>query len=301
MCFTKMKAALRGLAALALSAVSTSALADYGLNMPEGATDISQEVYGLHMGVLWACVVIGVLVFGAMIFSIIAHRKSKHPVPATWHHNTLVEIIWTTIPFLILVGMAVPAARTLIKMEDFRNSEVTIKVTGLQWKWKYDYLITDENGEDRGFGFYSTLDAESNAIRQVGSGLDPASKEHYLLDVDNRVIVPIGKKVRILLTSADVIHAWWVPDFAAKKDAIPGFVNEIWFRVNEPGVFRGQCAELCGRDHGFMPIVVEAVTQEQYDAWVLEQQTRAGVAPAEAASETAGAERDTLSELQAAR
>ncbi len=299
MCFTKMKAALRGLAAVALSAASTSALADYALNMPQGVTDISQEVYDLHMIVLWICVIIGVLVFGAMIASIILHRRSKHPVPATWHHHTGVEIVWTTIPFLILIGMAVPAARTLIKMEDFRASDVSIKVTGLQWKWKYDYLITDENGVDRGFGFYSTLDAESNAIRQTGSGLDPASKENYLLDVDNRVVVPVGQKVRLLITSADVIHAWWVPAFAAKKDAVPGFVNEIWFRVNEPGVYRGQCAELCGRDHGFMPIVVEAMPQAQYDAWVAERQQKAGVA-AVAATEGAAAAADSAPAAEAA-
>ncbi|HEX6929129.1 MAG TPA: cytochrome c oxidase subunit II [Gammaproteobacteria bacterium] len=277
MCFTKMKAAWSGLAAVALSATSTSALADYALNMPVGVTDISKEVYDLHMLVLWICVAIGVVVFGAMIYSIINHRKSKHPVPAKWHHNTVIEIVWTTIPFLILIAMAIPAARTLIKMEDFRNSEVSIKVTGLQWKWKYDYMLTDEQGADRGFGFYSTLAADSNAVRQTDSGLDPASVENYLLEVDNRLVVPVGRKVRILLTSLDVIHAWWVPAFAAKKDAVPGFVNEIWFTVNEPGVYRGQCAELCGRDHGFMPVVVEAVPADVYDAWVVEQQKAAGV------------------------
>jgi len=288
MCFTKMKAAWSGLTAVALSAASTSALADYTLNMPVGVTDISKEVYDLHMLILWVCVAIAVVVFGAMIVSIFLHRKSRGAVAAKWHHHTGVEIAWTTIPFLILVGMAVPAARTLIKMEDFRHSEVSIKVTGLQWKWKYDYLITDEDGADRGFGFYSTLDSESNAIRQLDSGRSPAEKENYLLDVDNRLIVPVDRKVRVLLTSADVLHAWWVPAFAAKKDAIPGFVNEIWFKVNEPGVYRGQCAELCGRDHGFMPIVVEALPQDAYDAWVAEQQAKAGVsAAARPAAETA--------------
>lgn len=292
MCFTKMKAALRGLTAVALSAASTSALADYTLNMPVGVTDISKEVYDLHMLILWVCAVIGIVVFGAMIVSIVLHRKSRGAVAAKWHHHTGVEILWTTIPFLILIGMAIPAARTLIKMEDFRNSEVSIKVTGLQWKWKYDYLITDENGADRGFGFYSTIDSDSNVIRQLDSGRNPVEKENYLLDVDNRVYVPVDRKVRILLTSADVLHAWWVPAFAAKKDAIPGFVNEIWFKVNEPGVYRGQCAELCGRDHAFMPIVVEALPEAEYDAWVAEQQEKAGVAasgePAAAAVEAAG-------------
>lgn len=279
MCFSKMKAVLRGLTAVALAAASTSALADYELNMPKGATDISHEVYALHMGVLWACVAIGVAVFGAMIISIILHRKSRNPVPATWHHNTLVEIVWTTIPFVILVGMAIPAASTLIKMEDFRNSDISIKVTGLQWKWKYDYLVTDENGIDEGFGFYSTLDAESNRIRQKDSGLDPASVDNYLLEVDNPLVVPVGRKVRLLLTSADVIHAWWVPEFAVKKDAVPGFINEIWFNVNEPGIYRGQCAELCGRDHAFMPIVVKAVPQEEFDAWIADRRGDGDAAP----------------------
>lgn len=287
MCFTKMKAAWSGLAAVVLSAASTSALADYALNMPVGVTDISKEVYDLHMLILWVCVAIAVVVFGAMIVSIVLHRKSRGAVAAKWHHHTGVEILWTTIPFLILIGMAIPAARTLIKMEDFRNSEVSIKVTGLQWKWKYDYLITDENGADRGFGFYSTLDSESNEIRQLDSGREPIEKENYLLDVDNRMYVPVGRKVRILLTSADVLHAWWVPAFAAKKDAIPGFVNEIWFKVNEPGVYRGQCAELCGRDHAFMPIVVEALPQDEYDAWVAEQQKVTGAAEPAAAAATA--------------
>ncbi|HEX7048159.1 MAG TPA: cytochrome c oxidase subunit II [Gammaproteobacteria bacterium] len=272
-----MKAVLRGLTVVALSAVSTAALADYELNMPKGVTDISHEVYELHMGVLWACVVIGVLVFGAMIVSIVLHRKSRNAVPAKWHHNTLVEIIWTTIPFLILVGMAIPAASTLIKMEDFRESELSIKVTALQWKWKYDYLITDENGINQGFGFYSSLAAPSNRIRQLDSGLEPSSVDHYLLEVDNPLVVPVGRKVRLLLTSADVIHAWWVPEFAVKKDAVPGFVNEIWFNVNKPGIYRGQCAELCGRDHGFMPIVVKALPQDEYDAWVADQRELAGI------------------------
>lgn len=290
MCFTKLKAALRGLMAFSLSAASSSALADYTLNMPRGVTEISGEVYDLHMLIFWICVAIGIVVFTAMIISIIFHRKSKNPEPAKWHHNTTIEIVWTVIPFLILVGMAIPAAKTLIKMEDFRQSDISIKVTGLQWKWKYDYLITDEDGTDRGFGFYSTLDSESNRIRQKRSGLDPFSKENYLLDVDKRVIVPVGKKIRLLLTSADVLHAWWVPDFAVKKDAIPGYINEIWFRVDTPGVYRGQCVELCGRDHAFMPIVVEAVSQADYDAWVAEQQQAAGVAASGDSGEQAAVE-----------
>lgn len=291
MCFTKLKAALRGLMAMALAAVSTSALADYELNMPKGVTELSGEVYQVHMLVFWICVGIGVVVFGLMIYSIFAHRKSKHPVPAKFHHNTTVEVIWTVIPFIILIVMAVPAAQTLIKMEDFRKSDISIKVTALQWKWRYDYLLKAEDGADVGFGFYSTLDEESNRIRQVGSGLNPADKENYLLDVDNEVVVPVGKKVRVLLTSADVIHAWWVPEFASKKDAIPGYINELWFRVTEPGVYRGQCAELCGRDHGFMPIVVRAVPEAEYNEWVASQQQKYGVTAPRGMMDAAAAEK----------
>lgn len=268
--FTKLKAALTGLTALVLSAVSSNAQADYTLNMTRGASELSGEIYDLHMLIFWVCVGIAVVVFGVMIWSIIFHRRSKNPEPASFHHNTTVEVVWTVIPFVILILMAWPAASTLLKMEDFRQSEVTIKVTGMQWKWQYDYI-------DSGFSFYSSLDAESNRIRQLDSGMDPFSKENYLLDVDNRMVVPVGKKVRLLLTSADVIHAWWVPAFARKRDAVPGFINEIWFNVTEPGVYRGQCAELCGYDHGFMPIVVEAVTPEAYDKWIAEQQQKYGV------------------------
>jgi cytochrome c oxidase subunit 2 len=270
--FTKLKAALTGLMAIVLSTASTNALADYTLNMPRGVEQLSGEIYELHMLIFWVCVGIAVVVFGAMIYSIIYHRRSNNPEPAKFHHNTTVEVVWTVIPFVILILMAWPAASTLIKMEDFRKSEVTIKVTAMQWKWKYDYI-------DNGFGFYSALDADSNRIRQLDSGEDPYSKENYLLDVDNRMVVPVGKKIRLLLTAADVIHAWWVPDIARKRDAIPGFINEIWFNINEPGVYRGQCAELCGYDHGFMPIVVEAMTPEDYADWIAGQQEKFGVEP----------------------
>ena len=272
--FSKLKAALRGLMAMAFATVSTSALADKAVNMPKGVTQLSDEIYDLHMLIFWVCVGIGVVVFGAMIYSIIYHRKSNHPSPASFHHNTLVEVIWTVIPFVILIAMAIPAARTLLKMEDFRASDISIKVTALQWKWNYEYI-------DEGFDFTSSLDQRSNEIRQTRSGLDPNEHPNYLLEVDKRVVIPTGKKVRLLLTSADVIHSWWVPDFASKKDAIPGFINELWFKVEEgnEGVYRGQCTELCGRDHGFMPIVVEAVTQQEYDAWVSKQREQAGLGP----------------------
>lgn len=264
---------LRALAALATLATSGAAHAEWALNMTEGVTQISQEVYGLHMLIFWVCCAIAALVFGVMIYSIINHRKSKGVKPADFHDSIAVEIAWTVVPFLILVIMAIPSARTLIKMEDFRGSEVTIKVTGYQWKWHYDYL-------DQGVSFFSTLDREHNAARQMGSGIDVRQVANYLLDVDNPLVVPTGKKVRLLLTANDVIHAWWVPALGGKKDAIPGYVQELWFKIDEdkPGVYRGQCAELCGRDHGFMPIVVNALSAADYDVWLAAHQPKAAVA-----------------------
>ena len=232
-----------------------------GYNLPTGATEISREVFDLHMLMFWWCVAIGTVVFGVMIWSIVFHRRSKNPKPADFHESTTVEILWTSAPFLILILMAVPAAGTLIKMEDVRNSDMTVKVTGYQWKWQYEYL-----GED--VSYFSTLSAESNAARQLKSGIDPTSVPNYLVDVDNPLVLPVGKKVRFLITSNDVIHAWWVPELAVKKDAIPGYVNETWTKIDQPGTYRGVCAELCGRDHGFMPIVVKAVPQEEYDAFI---------------------------------
>ena len=253
-------------------------------NMPVGVTEISREVHGLHMTIFYVCCAIAALVFGAMFYSIFAHRRSVHPTPADFHESTTVEIIWTLIPFAILVAMAIPAAATLIKMEDSSGSDLTIKATGIQWKWHYEYI-----GE--GVDFYSTLDAESNRARQTGSGIDPASVPNYLLEVDNRLVVPVNKKVRLLLTAHDVIHAWWVPALGMKRDAIPGFINEIWFKAEQEGVYRGQCAELCGRDHGFMPIVVEVVSEQAYADWLAQQRGEAGaetvqVAAAEAEKAT---------------
>jgi cytochrome c oxidase subunit 2 len=253
------------------------AAADWALNMPRGVTAISNEVYDLHMLILIICCVIAVVVFGVMIVSIFLHRKSRGVEPAQFHHSTRAEIIWTVIPILILVGMAVPAAETLVRVEDTRNADITVKVTGYQWKWRYDYL-------DDGVGFFSTMDRASNAARQVGSGIDPATVDNYLLDVDNPLVVPVGAKVRLLITAADVLHAWWMPDFAIKKDAIPGFVNEAWFRVEKAGTYRGKCAELCGRDHGFMPVVVVAKDPADYAEWMADQRSEAGLEdePAEA-------------------
>jgi cytochrome c oxidase subunit II len=233
------------------------------LNMPEGVTEISRRIYSLHMLIFWVCVAIAVIVFGWMIWSLIAFRKSKGAVAdTTLVHNTKVEVIWTVIPVVILVAMAVPAARTLVAIEDTRDTQLTIKVTGYQWGWHYDYL-------DDGVSFFSRLDRDADAARQLLSGVDPATIPNYLLNVDNPLVVPSGVKVRLLVTAADVIHAWWVPDFGMKKDAIPGFINEMWFQVDEDktGLYRGQCTELCGRDHAFMPIVVDVRTRADFNTW----------------------------------
>jgi cytochrome c oxidase subunit 2 len=254
---------LRAAAAIGLGMGSTAALADWALNMPEGVTPISQEAYDLHMLILWICVVIGVGVFGAMLYAILKHRKSLGVEPAQFHHSTAAEIVWTVVPIVILVSMAVPATNALIRMEDTSQAQVTIKVTGYQWKWRYEYLEDDVS-------FFSTLAYSSRAAILDGSREKP---ENYLLEVDNNVVIPAGKKVRLLLTADDVLHAWWVPEFGMKKDAIPGFINELWIRVEEPGLYRGQCAELCGRDHGFMPIVVEVKTPEEYAEWVAATRT----------------------------
>ncbi|HEX2493568.1 MAG TPA: cytochrome c oxidase subunit II [Steroidobacter sp.] len=249
-----------------------AAFAAWSLNMPAGVTELSREIHGLHMLILWVCVIIAAVVFSAMIYSLVRFRHSKGAVPATFDHSTKAEVIWTIIPIAILVGMAVPAAETLIKIEDTRDSDLTIKVTGYQWKWHYDYL-------DQNVAFFSTLARASDAARQLGSDIDPHSVENYLLEVDHPLVVPVGKKVRLLLTAADVIHAWWVPQFGMKRDAIPGFVTAMWFRADEPGVYRGQCAELCGRDHGFMPIVVEVKSQADYESWLASAKQGAAPAP----------------------
>lgn len=259
-------------AGLAL-AVQASARADWGVNMPRGVTEISNEVYSLHMLIFGVCVAIAVVVFGAMIWSIIHHRKARGVAPAKFSHSTKVEIVWTVIPIAILVAMAVPAADTLVRMEDTRNSDLTVKVTGYQWMWEYEYLEEDVR-------FFSRLSEASNRARQLRSGIDVREVENYLLDVDRPLVVPVGAKVRLLLTSNDVIHSWWVPDFGGKKDAIPGFINEFWFQAEQVGTYRGQCAELCGRDHGFMPVVVEVVSADQYTAWLAGQSPDAEVAAA---------------------
>ncbi len=261
--------ALKFTGALGAMLVSTGAWAEYKLNMTPGVTEFSHIAYGLHMRILWICVVIGVLVFGAMIYSMIAHRKSKGVEPARFSHSTTAEIIWTIIPILILLFMAYPATKGLIAMEAPHDKpDLIVKVTGFQWRWRYDYLNED-------VGFISSLDQESNRVRQLKSGENPGQVKDYLLNVDHPLVLPVGKQVKFLLTADDVIHSWWVPALGWKRDAIPGFVNEAWTKIEKPGIYRGQCAELCGRDHGFMPIVIKAVTPEEFEAWVAEQKKSA--------------------------
>lgn len=256
------------------------------LNMTRGVTPLSQDIYGLHMTIMWICVAIGVLVFGVMFWSIFHHRKSRGAVAAQFHHSTKAEILWTIIPVLILVGMAIPATKVLIAMENTGESDMTIKVTGYQWKWEYEYI-------DEGVSFFSALAANSNEARQLRSNRDPRKVENYLLDVDKRLVVPADTKIRFLTTSNDVIHAWWVPALGWKRDAIPGFINESWAVIEEPGIYRGQCAELCGRGHAFMPIVVEAKPKDEYQQWLASMK-----AEQQAAAESS--ERDwTMDELMA--
>jgi cytochrome c oxidase subunit 2 len=249
------------LAVMAVIIVVTWGLYAVGDNMPGGVTPFSKDVYQLHNVILAVVTVIGVLVFTAMFTSIVVHRKSKNHEPAQFSHSTAAEIAWTAIPVLILVVMAIPATSVLIDMEDTGGADINIKVTGYQWLWQYEYLEDEVN-------IYSTLDRESNRARQIGSGVDVRTVDNYLLEVDNRLVVPTDTKIRFLLTSGDVIHSWWVPDLGWKRDAVPGMVNEAWTLIEEEGVYRGQCAELCGKDHGFMPIVVEAVSPAEYQEWI---------------------------------
>ena len=253
---SKVSAVLTTLAALLTMAVP--AKAEWGLNLPIPVTPIGHEILNLHNMIMVICAVIFVGVFGVMFYSLYAHRKSKGHQASQFSHSTKAEIVWSVIPALILVGMAIPSTATLIHMEDTTEADLTVKVTGYQWKWRYDYL-------DSGIHFYSNLSTPRAQILNIEE-----KSPNYLLEVDNELVLPVGKKVRFLITANDVIHAWWIPQFGVKKDAIPGFINEIWTRVDEPGTYRGQCAELCGKDHGFMPIVVKAVSEEEFEAWVAE-------------------------------
>ncbi|MFT6201063.1 MAG: cytochrome c oxidase subunit 2, partial [Candidatus Endobugula sp.] len=233
------------------------------LNMPIGVTPISTEVYGLHMLMFWWCVGIGVVVFGVMFYSMIVHRKANGAKAANFHDSTVLEILWTVVPMIILVVMAIPATSTLVKLYDTEEADVDVVITGYQWYWKYDYV-------DQDVSLISRLSTPQEQIRN-----EAPKGEHYLLEVDEPLVIPINKKVRFLVTSNDVIHAWWVPDLAVKRDAIPGYINESWAKVTTPGTYRGVCAELCGKDHGFMPIVVKAVPEEEYNVWLADRREQA--------------------------
>src|SRR5580692_7113408 len=279
--FRRAWARALSLAALGVAA-NAGANTSNGYNLPLGVTSLSRDIYALHMEVFWICVGIAVVVFGVMIYALVKFRRSQGAIPdTTLLHSTTVEIVWTVIPAVILVVMAIPAANVILMMEDTRNSELSVRVTAYQWKWQYQYMDAAE-----GVDFFSTLARDSNFARELNSGIDPNSVPNYLLEVDHPLVIPSGTKVRLLLTSQDVIHAWWVPDFGAKRSAIPGFVNELWFRVDpgKEGIYRGQCTSLCGRDHGFMPIVVDVRTPDDFKKWVGEQkaalkQAAAAVAP----------------------
>jgi cytochrome c oxidase subunit 2 len=254
---------------LLLALYAGLASAAYRLNFQPPATRVAGEIYDLHMLMMYVILVIFCIVFGVMFYSIYAHRKSAGHKAAQFHENTTVEIIWTVIPFVILIGMAWPATKTLIALKDTSSPDITIKATGYQWKWGYDYL----KGEGEGVAFLSNLATPQDQIHN-----QKPKGENYLLEVDNPLVVPVGKKVRVLTTANDVIHSFWVPAFGIKQDAIPGFVRDTWFRADKEGTYRGQCAELCGKDHGFMPIVVEVVSQEKYAQWVAGQKTKAAAA-----------------------
>lgn len=263
------------IAGLLTALLTPVAQAAYELNMPESVTPLGKDLYSLHMLVFWICVVIGVVVFGVMAYSIIYHRKSKGAQAANFHESTTIEIVWTIVPLLILIGIAIPATGTLLDLEDAKtDADLTVQITGLQWKWKYTYVDDDVS-------FVSNL---AQASRDVMYG-DPTVNENYLIDVDEPLVLPINKKIRFLVHSNDVIHAWWVPDLAVKQDAIPGFINDTWALIEEPGTYRGKCTELCGKDHGFMPVVVEAVTEPEFKQWLAAKKAEAAAAAASASAE----------------
>ncbi len=233
------------------------------LNMPVGVTEVSRQVHSLHMVIFWICVVIGVGTFGVMFYSMYAHRKSKGHKPSNFHESTLVELAWTIVPTVILIVMAVPATRVLLNLYDTSSADLDIKITGLQWKWQYEYL-----GQD--VSFLSELSTPESAIYNTS----PKS-QFYLQEVGEPLVLPVGKKVRFLITAKDVIHSWWVPTLAVKRDAIPGFVNETWARIEKPGIYRGECSELCGKGHAFMPIVINAVPEDEYNIWLADKKAKA--------------------------
>jgi len=279
-----------GLVGLLASAVAFASVEPkrWQLNMPAGVTQTSHNAYFGHMLMLWICIVIGIIVFGAMIVAMVKFRKSKGAVAAKWSHNTKVEMVWTVVPILILVVLAAPATNVMISMAHSEDSQMTVKITGYQWKWRYEYI----NWGDKPYhvNFVSKLDGDSDRTRQLKSGLDPFEvkadgENSYLLNVDHPLMLPTDTKVRFVVTGDDVIHAWWVPQLGWKQDAIPGIINDDWTEIHDPGTYRGQCAELCGQDHGFMPIVVKAVPKEEFMKWLDTQE--AALAPPAAAAATA--------------
>ncbi len=263
---SKVTATLAGISTLFLPGMAAGA---YQLNLPAPQSGIAAEMYDLHTMLLWICLVIFIAVFGVMLYSVIKHRKSSGYKAATFHHSTKAEVIWTIIPFLILIGMGYPATQTIIDMKDTSDPDITIKATGYQWQWGYDYL----KGEGEGISFYSKMSTPREQIRN-----EAPKGENYLLEVDNNMVVPVGKKIRMLLTAGDVIHAWSVQELGVKQDAVPGFIRDAWFRADRPGIFRGQCSELCGKEHAFMPIIVEAVEPEKYAKWVSARKGKAAAA-----------------------
>jgi cytochrome c oxidase subunit 2 len=274
----EMKRVRTPCAAAWLFVLSWPARAEYRLNLPKPESSVAQTAYDLHIIVLWICLAIFVVVFGAMFYAMFKHRKSLGHAAHPFHESTTVEVIWTVIPFLILIGIAWPATKAVLAQKDTSNPDISIKVTGHQWKWEYDYL-------QEGVKFMSVLATPRQQINNQA-----AKGEHYLLEVDEPMVVPVGKKVRLLLTGADVIHAWWVPSLGVKQDAIPGFIRDTWFRADKVGTYRGQCAELCGKDHAFMPIVVEVKSEADYQAWLAARQAVAKAAQADVGKTFSGDE-----------
>jgi len=233
------------------------------LNMREGVTQVSRDVFELHMLIFYICVAIGAVVFSVMFYSLFRYTKKRNPNPATFHESTKLEVAWTVVPFLILIAMAVPASKTLTEIYNDEEGEINIQVVGYQWKWEYKYLEDDIN-------FFSNLSTDQDEIYNL-----VPKGENYLLEVDEPLIIPVDTRVRFLITANDVIHSWWVPDFAIKQDAIPGFINTAWTRAEETGIYRGNCTELCGKNHGFMPVVVKVVEKDEYNDWVLAKKEEA--------------------------
>src|SRR5690348_10313737 len=295
-----LRQASAGFLALTASASVLANPVPWQLNLTPGVTSESREIYTLHMAAFWVCVGIGVVVFSAMIIAMFRFRKSRGAVPANWSHNTKLEFLWTLVPVLILIGLATPATRILMDEYDTTGSDMTIKVTGYQWKWRYDYV--DYFGKQVSkVGYMSKLAADSNRIRQTGSGLDPNSvSDHgfkdYLLSVDKPLVIPAGVRVRFVVTGGDVIHGFWIPPFGIKKDAIPGIINDVWVKVDQPGVYRGQCHVLCGQDHGFMPIVVNVVPKAQFESWLAAQEAQANADKAARTAQVGASTGNTLAQ-----